>query len=166
VEVETRFLVTVQRLTGRPSGLACARALSRAGEHAGAWLSAAAVGAAADRARRAEWVRAGVAVLVSHAASVVVKRLVRRVRPGHHAVTVHVGTPSRWSFPSSHATSTTTAAVVLAPLVGRWTFALPPLMAWSRMVLGVHHPTDVLSGAALGMTIGAASERRRTGAQR
>ena len=166
MDVATRLLITLQRATGRPLGLASARGLSRAGEHAGAWLSAAALGAAADRERREDWVRAWVAVFVSHAASVVVKRLLRRVGPRHDAVTVHVRTPSRWSFPSSHAASTTTAAVVLAPLVGRWTFALPLLMAWSRMVLGVHYLTDLLSGAALGVTIGAASERRRTAAQR
>ena len=166
MDAETRFLIRLQQANGRTLRYEFALRLSRAGEHAGAWLSAAAVGAAADRARREDWVRAGVAVFVSHAASVVVKRLVRRVRPRHHAVTVHVRTPSRWSFPSSHAASTTTAAVVLAPLVGRWTFALPLLMAWSRMVLGVHHLTDVLSGAALGITIGAASERRRSGTQR
>jgi membrane-associated phospholipid phosphatase len=166
VDPETRLLIAVQRATARPVGLASARGLSHAGEHAGAWLAAAALGAAVDRRRREDWVRAGVAVFLSHAASVVVKRLARRVRPRHGDVMVHVRTPSRWSFPSSHATSTTTAAVVLAPLVGRWTFALPPMMAWSRMVLGVHHLTDVLSGVALGATIGAASERRRTEAKR
>jgi len=162
VDAETRLLIALQRATGRPLGLASARALSSAGEHAGAWLSAAALGAAADRERREEWVRAGIAVFVSHVASVVAKRLARRVRPRHGSITVHVRTPSRWSFPSSHAASTTTAAVVLAPLVGRWTFALPAMMAWSRMVLGVHYLTDVLSGTALGATVGAVSECRRT----
>jgi len=162
VDPETRLLIALQRTTGRPLGLASARALSSAGEHAGAWLSAAALGAAADHEGGGDWVRAGLALFVSHAASVVVRRLARRGPPRHGSITVHVRTPSRWSFPSSHAASTTTAAVVLAPLVGRWTFALPAMMAWSRMVLGVHYLTDVLFGTALGATIGAASERRRT----
>lgn len=161
LDTETRALVALQRATLNPRTRALARALSHAGEHAGTWLAVAAAGAALDRRRRGQWVRAGGAVLVSHAASVVLKRVARRVRPAHADVVVHVGTPSRWSFPSSHATSTTTAAVVLAPLLGRWTAVLPPLMAWSRMALGVHYPSDVASGAVLGGLVGLASERSR-----
>jgi membrane-associated phospholipid phosphatase len=37
-------------------------------------------------------------------------------------------------------------------------------MAWSRMALGVHYPTDVLTGAAMGAAVGLASERHRKGA--
>jgi membrane-associated phospholipid phosphatase len=90
----------------------------------------------------------------------VVKRVARRVRPSHASLITHVATPSRWSFPSSHAASTT-AAVVFAPLLGRPVLLLPVGMAWSRMALGVHYPTDVLVGSVLGAVIGAASENRR-----
>lgn len=161
MNVETKLLIGLQRATARPATLAPARGLSHAGEHAGAWLAAAAVGAAVDRRRRRDWVRAGAAVFAAHAISVVVKRVARRVRPLHDELTTHVSTPSRWSFPSSHATSTTAAAVVFAPLLGRWTALLPPVMAWSRMVLGVHYPTDVLSGTALGAVVGVATLRGR-----
>jgi membrane-associated phospholipid phosphatase len=161
VNLETTILIGLQRATARPTTLAPARALSHAGEHAAAWLAVAATGAAVDRRRRRQWARAGAAVFVAHAVSVVVKRVARRVRPVHEGLATHVSTPSRWSFPSSHATSTTTAAIVFAPLLGRWTLALPPVMAWSRLVLGVHYPTDVLSGTALGATVGILSERRR-----
>jgi membrane-associated phospholipid phosphatase len=37
-------------------------------------------------------------------------------------------------------------------------------MAWSRLALGVHYPTDVASGAVLGAAVGLASERHREGA--
>jgi membrane-associated phospholipid phosphatase len=164
-DVETRFLIGVQRTTAHPATLRPARALSHAGEHAAAWLATAAVGAVvAPAGRRGDWVRAGTAVLAAHALSVVVKRVARRIRPVHEDLVSHVAVPSRWSFPSSHATSTTTAAVVFAPLLGRWTFLLPPLMGWSRMALGVHYPTDVLTGAAMGAEVGLASERQRKGA--
>ena len=157
---EIRVLAAIQRRTGAPAAVRAARALSLAGEHAGAWLALAGAGAVVDRPRRASWLRAGAAVLVSHGASVVLKRVVRRVRPEHASVLTQVGVPSRWSFPSSHATSTTTAALVLAPLLGgRAWAALPPAMAWSRLLLGVHYPSDVLAGTALGALVGAASRR-------
>jgi len=162
VSVETNILIGLQRATARPATLAAARAMSHAGEHAAAWLALAGAGAAVDRSRRREWVRAGAAVFVAHASSVVLKRVARRLRPEHDDLTTHVSTPSRWSFPSSHATSTTTTAIVFAPLLGRWTALLPPVMAWSRMALGVHYPTDVLAGTALGAAVGILSERRRT----
>jgi undecaprenyl-diphosphatase len=166
LNLETDLLVRLQRATARPATLPPARGLSHAGEHAGAWLATAAVGATVDGARRREWTRAGAAILAAHALSVVIKRVSRRIRPVHPDIAVHVATPSRWSFPSSHATSTTAAAIVFAPLLGRWTAVLPPAMAWSRMALGVHFPTDVLSGTALGAAVGLLSERRRAEASR
>jgi len=166
VNRETDFLIGLQRATARPTTLAWARGLSHAGEHAAAWLAVAATGVAVDHGRRREWARAGAAVFVAHAISVVVKRVARRVRPVHDDLATHVSTPSRWSFPSSHATSTTTTAIVFAPLLGRWTALLSPMMAWSRMLLGVHYPSDVLAGTALGAAVGIISERRRTEAAR
>jgi membrane-associated phospholipid phosphatase len=161
VNLETKVLVALQRATARPATLVPARGLSHAGEHAGAWLATAAAGAVVDRRRRRQWLRAGAAVFIAHAISVVVKRVARRIRPVHEDLAVHVSTPSRWSFPSSHATSTTAAAIVFAPLLGSWTRLIPPMMAWSRMALGVHYPTDVLSGTLLGAAVGALSERGR-----
>jgi membrane-associated phospholipid phosphatase len=76
---------------------------------------------------------------------------------------VRVGTPSKLSFPSAHATSTTAAAVLLGGLlpVGavRAAAVLVPPMAVSRLVLGVHYPSDVLAGAALGAAVAAATRR-------
>jgi hypothetical protein len=55
---------------------------------------------------------------------------------------------------SAHATSTTTAAILMAPLTG---LPLPvlvvPPMALSRLVLGVHYPSDVLTGVAVGALV-------------
>ena len=161
LSAEARILVGLQRVTARPVPLVVARGLDRAGAHAAAWVATAALGACVDARRQADWVRAGAAVFAAHAASVVVKRVARRVRPSHTSLITHVAAPSRWSFPSSHAASTTAAAVVFAPLLGRSVLLLPPAMAWSRMALGVHYPTDVLAGMALGGVAGAASERRR-----
>lgn len=63
------------------------------------------------------------------------------------------------SFPSRHAMS---AAVIAAawlrtsPAVGLALTALTAAICVSRVLAGVHHPRDVLCGAALGFALGAA----------
>src|SRR5690606_41700912 len=57
-------------------------------------------------------------LFAAHVAAVLIKRVVRRRRPEHEAIRVHVATPSRLSFPSAHATSTTAAALLLARTTG------------------------------------------------
>ncbi|WP_127781683.1 phosphatase PAP2 family protein [Rhodococcus sp. X156] len=150
--VEVRALAAVQRnLAHRPGVLAGARAMSHFGEHALGWVALAGAGAVLDRPRRAQWASAAVGAVGAHAVSIAVKRVVRRPRPDHPSVRVGVSTPSKLSFPSSHATSTAAAAVLLGRLTGLPLPALlvPPMLL-SRLVLGVHYPSDVLVGAALG----------------
>ena len=114
-------------------------------------MAVAAVGMAVDPARRGRWAMVGVGSFGAHATSVVVKRLVRRRRPDHPAVRVGVGTPSKLSFPSSHATSTTAFALLAGSVAGVPVApALVPVMLASRLVLGVHYPSDVFAGAAVG----------------
>lgn len=166
---EEKVLVGVQSaLAGRPGTIPAARGLSHLGEHALGWMGLAAAGAvlaarAGDEERKRKYIEAGVGAFGAHAASVVIKRIVRRRRPNHPEITVGVGTPSKLSFPSSHATSTTAAAILLGRaaaaghpggLRGALPWALPaaivPPMLLSRLVLGVHYPSDVAAGALIG----------------
>ncbi|MFZ2274231.1 phosphatase PAP2 family protein, partial [Corynebacterium variabile] len=79
-------------------------------------------------------------------------RIVRRQRPHDPRIVVGVGTPSSLSFPSSHATSTAAALVALSRISGsKAPLAGIPVMMASRLVLGVHYPTDVCAGVALGV---------------
>lgn len=169
---EVALLVAIQQALVRPSAtgrqrravMNAARGLSHFGEHSIGWFAAGLAGAAVDRRRKGQWLTAAASVVGAHAASILVKRVVRRRRPQDPSVEVGVATPSRLSFPSSHATSTTTAAVVYSKLTGRTLVPVlvPPMLA-SRLVLGVHYPTDVLAGAALGGAIGAIVRRRLSG---
>jgi membrane-associated phospholipid phosphatase len=162
---EVRVLEAVQQRLGRPPIVRVATGMSHFGEHALGWLAIGAAGALLDRRRRREWVAATAGVALAHGASVGVKRVVRRPRPDHERVQVLVGTPSKLSFPSAHATSTAAAAVLIGPLLGRpgrLIAATVPPMAVSRMVLGVHYPTDVLAGSALGAAVGLLTRRLST----
>ncbi|WP_082955164.1 phosphatase PAP2 family protein [Mycobacterium mantenii] len=152
---EVAALVAVQAALGdQPGALPVARALSHFGEHSIGWVAVAAIGAVLSPKRRFEWLMAGAGAFAAHVAAVVVKRIVRRKRPHDPAVVVNVGTPSRLSFPSAHATSTTAAAILMGRVTGLPLPALliPP-MALSRMLLGVHYPSDVACGIALGATV-------------
>lgn len=152
---EDAALVAVQAaLADRPGVLAGARALSHFGEHSAGWLAVSAAGALLSPRRRRAWLAAGAGAFIAHAAAVVIKRVIRRERPHHPAIAVNVGTPSRLSFPSAHATSTTAAAILLGRATGLPLPAvLVPPMAVSRLVLGVHYPSDVLTGVAVGAVV-------------
>jgi hypothetical protein len=166
---EVALLAAVQGAVAAPPVVRVARGMSHFGEHAAGWLAIGLVGAAVHRkdpGRRREWLGSAAAVALAHGASIGVKRVVRRPRPDAPSVRVLVGTPSRLSFPSSHATSTTAAAVLYGGLL-RTPIGLVtvPLMALSRLVLGVHYPSDVAAGSALGAGVALVSRRvlrRRT----
>lgn len=61
------------------------------------------------------------------------------------------------SFPSRHVASGALIAAVLAvvnPALGIGVAVLTALLAWIRVVGGVHHPKDVIVGALLGAALG------------
>lgn len=151
VTPETVAVRRVQGVLAKPPVVRVAQGMSKFGDHAIGWMAVGAVGALVDRRRRGEWVTATAGVVVAHGASIGVKRAVRRPRPADPGVEVLVRTPSRLSFPSSHATSTTTAAVLFGGLLGRRLspVLVPPMMV-SRLILGVHYPSDVVAGTTLG----------------
>lgn len=115
------------------------------------------------RARWKQWrVVLAVACTVGMAdvvSSHIIKPIVGRVRPCRaladleQPVRCGVGR----SFPSSHAATGFALATSAAPTLSRGGWILFPLaagVALSRVVLGVHYPSDILVGALLGMAIG------------
>ena len=89
-----------------------------------------------------------------------VKSAFRRVRPEHEIdqgpLPYGMRRPITSSFPSGHATAAFTAATVLAH-TGRgdlfW-YAVATVVAGSRVYVRMHHASDVVVGAALGLALG------------
>lgn len=85
-------------------------------------------------------------------------------RPRPYVILANVNLPGGIdfdsSFPSGHATRAFSVSTLLAIKPGkrlRALFALAFAVAISRIILGVHFPTDVLAGALLGTTVGLAT---------
>ncbi|MFD5479567.1 phosphatase PAP2 family protein [Streptomyces hawaiiensis] len=147
-DMDHRIVSALRECGTDPRVAGAARALSWAGEHAALWLAAGLAGAAVDGARRGAWLRGTALTAGAHLVSMGVKRVVRRPRPAH--VVPLVRTAGRHSFPSSHATSAAAAAVAFGALGAQAVPPLAGLVCVSRLVAGVHFPTDVAAGAALG----------------
>jgi membrane-associated phospholipid phosphatase len=123
----------------------------------------AAIGALADwrrRPRSVPWsaLLATAALLIASAASGLLKDVFDRVRPAlaEPGVTALVSLPGDASMPSGHAATAAAAAGVVALLHPRLRAPLAALVAaiaLSRVYLGVHYPSDVIVGAALGLAI-------------
>ncbi|NDZ77226.1 phosphatase PAP2 family protein [Streptomyces sp. SID10853] len=153
IETERRLLSALRHCGTDPRVGGAARALSFSGEHGALWLAAGITGAVTDRERRATWLRATALIGTAHLVSMGIKRVVRRPRPRLDAGPPLVRTAGRHSFPSSHASSAAAAAVAFGVLRPAGRLLVPPLaaaMCMSRLVVGVHYPTDVAAGALLG----------------
>jgi membrane-associated phospholipid phosphatase len=152
-------ILRLARTTGhtprREQAVAC---FSRLGEHGALWIALGAMGSIfAPAERRASWRRGAAVVAGTYAANTALKLLVRRRRPLLAGLPPLTGTPTRLSFPSAHA-STSFAGARLYTGMGLPAlplYALAGAMALSRVYLGVHYPSDVLAGAALGTGIAA-----------
>ncbi len=110
--------------------------------------------------------RQGVILLAGLAVGVLVvnvglKNLIARPRPCwlDDSVRLLIASPTDYSFPSGHTLSSVIGATVLTksnPKFGWAAIPLAAVIAFSRLYLFVHYPSDILAGAVLGVAIGEA----------
>lgn len=134
-----------------------AKALGLAGEYGAIWVGLGTLGASVDPGRRGQWLLAGASGPVAVGVNFAIKAAVGRQRPLIEDHPPLAKAPTKLSFPSAHATSSATAATALGrvqPRARPYLFALAAAICVGRPYLGMHYPSDVLGGAALGFALG------------
>ena len=138
--------------------------LSSAADHSLLWLATAGVREATGRSRPGTTVRlAGLLGVESAVTNVVLKGFFGRIRP---ALDPAISGPLPWglrrpvtsAFPSGHATAGFTSAVFLSRAdPGPPWYLIAGLVGFSRVYVRLHHTSDVVAGAALGLVFGYAA---------
>jgi membrane-associated phospholipid phosphatase len=153
-------LAVLRLLRTRGHGPGTERAVllfTRAGEHGLLWQGLCLVGAVVDRRRRPLYLRAMRTVMLAYLANIGLKYVVRRRRPELEGLPPLSSTVTSLSFPSAHSTTSFAAAWALTAgddgLARVPVYALAKAMAVSRIYVGVHYPSDIAAGAALGTAL-------------
>lgn len=98
-------------------------------------------------------VAVGLANLTSH----ILKKVFERPRP---SATQHLVQETNFSFPSGHAVGAAACAVALGYFLSRWwkivLWVIALFVGLSRLYVGVHWPSDVVAGWAIGALISVA----------
>lgn len=172
-EVVRRFDRTTERwaslLRRRPPVDRAAYALSELGNHSTIWHSINAADAvfgpaiSGDPGRRRRAIRRSVIQGIEQAiVNGPTKMLFRRERPAPLDDHPHdLRTPRTSSFPSGHASAGGCAATLLSRDIGygpAW-FLLAGAIGWSRVHVGVHHPSDVAGGMLIGIGLASVAEQ-------
>lgn len=94
--------------------------------------------------------------------NIILKPLIARIRPCdiNTAVELLITRPKDYSFPSGHTLSSFAAATVIFfgdKRMGIAALILAASIAFSRLYLYVHYPSDILSGLIIGITLGIAA---------
>ncbi len=160
--VELRFC----RYLNRSSSSATVRQLFRAVSWLGdGWLWYALI-ASLPWLYGADGWRAAAHMTVTGAVGILVYKLIKtravRERPyiTHSAIRCVSAPLDRYSFPSGHTLHAISFTLLIASYFPEWTALSASaafLIALSRVVLGLHYPTDVAAGAVLGGVLGMAS---------
>ena len=136
--------------------------LNYAGEHGEIWIAFTLLLLLFRRTRKAGCAMATALVLYLVAGDCILKPLFARPRPCdvNTTIAILVKRPHGHSFPSGHTASAFAAAFALwlqNRKLGAPALVLAAFIAFTRLYLYVHFPTDILGGAVLGIVLGAAA---------
>lgn len=157
--MEIQILDWIQSLHG-PVGDVFWPLVTRLGDAGGIWILLAVVLLLIPGTRKSGVILAAALCVDLVLCNRILKPVIARVRPFdvNTAVSLLIPRPGDFSFPSGHtaASFTAVAALYFAGEKKLWkpALVLASLIAFSRLYLYVHYPTDVLGGMALGVIAG------------
>jgi undecaprenyl-diphosphatase len=156
-------------LRGSPAFDGAAKLITGLGDHGLMWAATTGWRARRSGPERARAVRAlAIAGVESNLTNAAIKAVIGRSRPDRSGLRVTDGgipvrEPKTSSFPSGHTLAAFCAATVMSQTGDRRGNALlltsATLVGLSRLHLRAHHASDVVGGAAIGVTIGLIGRR-------
>lgn len=135
------------------------KAVSEAGNSGAVWIILALVLTLIPKTRKCG-ICISVALILSLVfGNIILKPLIARTRPFdvNPALEIIIKKPRDYSFPSGHTLSSFAAACAIrrcSKRLGTAALVFASLMAFSRIYLCVHYPTDILGGILAGVLLG------------
>lgn len=157
--IEIKFLDWIQSLHG-PAGDVFWPLVTRLGDAGRIWILLAMVLLIIPKTRKSGAILAVALCADLLLCNHILKPVIARVRPFdvNTAISILIPRPGDFSFPSGHtaASFTAVAALYFAGEKKLWkpALVLAALIAFSRLYLYVHYPTDILGGMAAGVIAG------------
>lgn len=162
--IEIRILDLIQNLR-TPVGDLVVPLVTRLGDAGMIWIVLTVILLAIPKTRRSGAVLAAALCVDLVLCNGILKNLFGRIRPFdvNPSVSLLVAKPADFSFPSGHTAASFAAAAALRFAGEKWLWkpalTLAILIAFSRLYLYVHYPTDILGGLIVGIISGYAGWR-------